>query len=598
MSLVPWRMRYRLIAMTVASLAAAFLDMAGVLAMMPLMQLLTISTGLPRTVTTYIVPVVHSTDRKHLLLVMTLAICGLFILKDIVLVAIRWWSIGQMSRAAAAAQSEVLARYTHASYASHRKRSRATITQVVANTTLIAVSTPLLSIINIITDLSSSVLLLATLIAVSPVASLIAVVVFGGAAFLMTKLIKPHALRAGLKTLDNNTESWAYLNPAIEGFRESRIFGREDSFVESYRRNRMANTYPERIQQVLGELPRYLMEIVMVVGILVISLILFSTQDESVAFGTLGVFAAAAARIGPSLNRVVAAVNGLRVSRSAVVQLNEAMDDLASAESATPDESDPIAVDLDGDIHVNDVGFHYPDSVEPVLSKVSVTIKRGTTIALVGSSGAGKSTFADLLLGLQQPTQGQIIVNGYDIPQHPRAWRRNVSAVSQSVYLWNTSLRDLITFGAPPDQVDPKRLSEAIERAQLKAFIDEMPEGLDTIVGDGGTRLSGGQAQRVGIARALYVNPRVLILDEATSALDNETEHEITRTLDALHGQLTMIIIAHRLSTVKNADEILFFSRGRLAGRGTMATLQAENAEFARLVELGSLDLDGETSSA
>lgn len=587
--LVPWRMRGRLLIMTAASIGAALLDMAGVLTMAPLMQLLTTPDGIPPLVSKYVVPIFGTTDRKRLLLVMALTISCLFILKDIALVAIRWWSVGQMSKATAAAQAEMLRRYSFATYGSHRMRSKADIIQVVSGTTGAAISGNFLAIINIITDLTTAVLLLATLLAVSPVSSIMAIVVFGGASLLMVRVIKPHALKAGLKTLSLNTESWAYLNPAVEGFRESRIFGREASFVDRYHANRMATVAPERLQKVLGELPRYLMEVVMIVSVMVIGFFLFGTEPESTAFGILGIFAAAAVRIGPSLNRVVGSVNGLKACQPALDQLLTEMGNLDSAESLPPSEDDSEAPLPEADIVVSDVSFHYPDSQEYVLTDVNVTIPQGSTVALVGSSGAGKSTFADLLLGLLAPTSGYISVAGTNIATHPRRWRHSVAAVSQQVYLWNAPVRDLITFSEPEDRVDHARLDNAIRQAQLETMIAELPNGLDTIVGEAGTRLSGGQAQRVGIARALYTQPSVLVLDEATSALDNETEHEITQTLEQLHGQLTIIAIAHRLSTVKNADEILFFSKGCLAARGTMTSLARENTEFARLVELGKL---------
>ncbi|UJH69905.1 ATP-binding cassette domain-containing protein [Ornithinimicrobium sp. INDO-MA30-4] len=180
-------------------------------------------------------------------------------------------------------------------------------------------------------------------------------------------------------------------------------------------------------------------------------------------------------------------------------------------------------------------------------------------------------------------------MDGRDVADYPRSWLRNVAMVSQKVYLWETTLKRLITFGEPDDEVDEVRLAAALRDAQLDAYIASLPKGLETMIGEAGARLSGGQAQRVGIARALYANPMVLILDEATSALDNETEHEISKTIDALRGKITVVVIAHRLSTVKNADEILFFSEGRLKSRGTMQQLRVKDAEFARLVELGSL---------
>ncbi|WOP20114.1 ABC transporter ATP-binding protein [Raineyella sp. LH-20] len=589
LTLVPWRMRWPLILMAFVSVISALMDMLAVVAMAPLMQILTTPQGLPPVVELYLVPIAHTSDRKILLLYTTLFVGLMFIFKNVTMIAMRWWSIGEMSRAAAAASAEMLRRYVHASYLTHRRRMKADIIQTVTGSITSALSGILLNVIGMITDIVTSVVLLGTLVVLAPASSAVAVVVFGGAALLMVRVIKPHALRYGLQALTLNTQMWAALNPAIEGFRESRIFGREDMFADRFADNRLAYVHPARVQQVLGELPRYLMEIVMIAGVLIIGILMFGAHPEAEALGLLAVFAAASIRIAPALNRVVAAVNGVRANRSALDRVVEQMDELASAESQTPQEASHDMPLPSGDIVVTDVGFCYPDSSTPVLSGVSVTIHQGHTVALVGSSGAGKTTFADLLLTLFHPTEGTITVNGTNISQHPRAWRRTVAAVSQKVYLWDATVRDLITFGEPSADIDPGALQRAIHQAQLQDLLDAMPDGLDTFVGEGGARISGGQAQRIGIARALYFRPEVLVLDEATSALDNETEHEITATLEALHGTMTVIVVAHRLSTVRNADEILFFSGGRLADRGTMSSLRETNAEFARLVELGQL---------
>lgn len=585
--LVPWRMRSTLVLLTLAAMSSALLDMLGVVAMMPLMQLLT-SPALPDSITRYIVPWAGTDERQKLLLYMALFVGLMFILKNVVMVALRWWSIGVMSRASAMAQAEMLRRYVHASYQSHRRRVKPDIIQTVTNTVEASLSGVYLGIIGIITDITTAVVLLGTLFWLAPVASLVSVVVFGGAAWLMVRVLKPHALKFGLQSLDLNTEMWSHLNPAIEGFRESRIFRREDLFVDRFTENRLAAVHPKRSQQVLGELPRYLMEIVMIFGVLVIAVFLFSMNSESAAFGLLAVFAAASVRIAPALNRVVANVSTVRSNIPAVQRLDQQVTDL-DATTPKPSGSGAARPIPDADIVVTNLGFHYSDSDQNVLSDVSVTIPHGQTIALVGSSGAGKSTFADLLLGLFTPTTGSITVGGVDIARNIDDWRPNVAAVSQKVYLWNASVRDLITYCQPREDVDLTLLDNVIQKAQLKELIESMPEGIDTHVGEGGARISGGQAQRIGIARALYACPHVLVLDEATSALDNETEHEITATIEALHGEITVVVVAHRLSTVRNADEILFFSGGHLASRGTMSELRDTNPEFARLVKLGQL---------
>ncbi len=589
LTLVPWRMRGKLFLLGAASVLSALLDLAGVLAMMPLMQLLTVPDSVPGVLQRFLVPVVGTDNRRTLLLATALFVGLMFILKNVTMVVLRWWSIGVTSRASAAAQATLLDKYVHASYASHRQRTKPKIIQAVTGAVDSYFAGVLLGVIGILTDLVTAAVLLISLLVLAPVASLVAAVVFCGAALFMVRVLKPYAIRLGLRGLELSTRMWSYLNPAIEGFRESRIFGREDFFVQQFRANRFESINPKRGNQVLGELPRYFMEIVMIFGILAVAILVFSTRPDGEAFGLLAVFAAASVRIAPALNRVVAAVNGLRSSAASLDMLLEEMTNLDSEDSTVTEATDDVQTIPDGDIDVADVSFRYPDASTDVLTDITVTIPRGRTIALVGSSGAGKTTFADLLLGLLVPTSGTISVSGIDVSRHPHAWRRSVAAVSQKVYLWDAPVRDLITFGQPADDVDHELLTQVTRQARLEDIIASLPHGLDTYVGEGGTRLSGGQAQRIGIARALYAQPHVLIMDEATSALDNETEHEITSTIDALHGQLTVIVIAHRLSTVRNADQILFFSQGRLADRGSMSSLRQTNAEFAHLVELGQL---------
>ncbi|GAB4095285.1 ABC transporter ATP-binding protein [Brachybacterium horti] len=593
MGIVPWRMRGSLIGLLVTSLISALLDLVAVALMLPLTQMLMSPAAVPGVVQRFVVPVVGTDDRQALLLSVTLIVGIAFVTKNLGLIGIRWWSLGVVNRALAVAQAAMLERYLRSDYEGFRRRSRSGMLQAITSAVPQAFSGVLLGGILIITDALAIVAIFLTLLVMAPLASVLAILVFGGTALLVARVFKPFAYKYGLQGLALEQDAWAHLNPAIEGFRETRIFRREPLFLERYRVNREAYARTSQRQGILGESPKYLLEIAMIVGILLIALLLFGIYDEGTAFGLLAVFAAGAVRIVPALNRVVATTNSLR----------SAMPNLAFAAKEIEElESEPGRLDLsleegrhppvpDESIVVAGLGFRYATGSRDVLADVDVTIERGTTVALVGSSGAGKSTFADLLTGLLRPSAGTITVGGMDIAEEPRRWMSEVAVVSQRVYLWDAPIRDLITFGEPTSEVDEAHLADVVRRARLEEFVAEQPEGLGQWVGDGGVRVSGGQAQRIGIARALYARPRVLILDEATSALDNETEHQITETIAALHGELTVIVIAHRLSTVKNADEILFFSEGHLAGRGTMTDLHRQVPEFARLVELGRLEV-------
>jgi ATP-binding cassette, subfamily B, bacterial PglK len=246
---------------------------------------------------------------------------------------------------------------------------------------------------------------------------------------------------------------------------------------------------------------------------------------------------------------------------------------------------------LQRELSIEHLYFRYPGTERNVLENIDQRIPAGSTVALVGSSGAGKSTLADLIMGLHQPTDGRVAADGVDICADITAWQRSIGMVPQDVYILDATLRANVAFGEAPDSVDEERLFAALARAQLDDLIRDLPDGVDTIVGERGGRLSGGQRQRIGIARALYLEPSVLVLDEATSALDSETERRITDTIESLHGQLTVIVIAHRLSTVRECDLLLYLEHGRIAAAGTFESVTAESRAFARLVRLGSLDV-------
>lgn len=586
--ITPWRMRPRVILLLIAALVIAAMDMVAVVAMLPLMEMLTGGERLPGVVQRFVVPLVGSDDRRVLLLVVTGVVGLLFLVKNVGLIVIRWLSIGVTQFATAAVQAELVRRYSGATYVEHMARSRAKILQVVSVAVPTAFSGVLLGYIAIAVDGITILFVFIALLVVSPLATLVAIGLFGGTALVVSLVLRPYALLFARRTVTLGTESWSFLNPAIEGFRDARIFQRAGLFTDGYARNRKENAKFEQRAAILGELPKYVLEIAMILGIFAIAALLFATSSEARAFGILAVFAAAAVRVIPSLNRLVATLNGVRAAKPSLAMCSEEIRSL-------PDADPERYVDLSGerfplnDLVVKDLGFRYPSSHGAVLTDVQARIEAGSTTALVGSSGAGKTTFADIIAGLLPPTEGTVTVGGRDISENMGTWLNGIAAVSQSVYLWDATFRDLITFGQPLVEVDAKHLADVIDKAQLRDVVKGLPAGLDTRIGDGGVRLSGGQAQRIGIARALYARPRVLILDEATSALDNETEHQITRTIDALRGEATVIVIAHRLSTVKNADSILFFSGGRLVDSGTMTELEERVPEFARLVELGTL---------
>jgi len=228
------------------------------------------------------------------------------------------------------------------------------------------------------------------------------------------------------------------------------------------------------------------------------------------------------------------------------------------------------------------VSYRYEEGSPLALDNVSFTIHKGQSIGIVGPTGAGKSTLVDILLGLLTPTSGHVLIDGEPLAGHERAWQRQIGYVSQDVYLLDDTLRRNVAFGVPDSAIDEARLTHALSQARLDEVIASLPQKLDTVVGENGVRLSGGQRQRVAIARALYHDPPVLFFDEATAALDNQTEREVTDAIASVHGTRTVVAIAHRLSTVKNCDQLIYLRSGRIAGVGTYQELM-QDAEFRSL---------------
>ena len=308
------------------------------------------------------------------------------------------------------------------------------------------------------------------------------------------------------------------------------------------------------------------------------------------ATATVAVFLAGGFRMLAPLNKVVFAISQARATMPSLDQLRE---DLQLSEREEVDEALQTAEQVQVEslrprLALRDVSFSYVPGV-PVLDSVTFTIEEGEAIGLVGGSGAGKSTLVDVLLGLLEPDQGEVLVDGWPINTVRRQWQGSIGYVPQSIILFDATVRANVAFGVPDADIDDEQVWRVLELAQLADVVRELPDGLDDIVGEAGVQLSGGQRQRLGVARALYHGPKILMFDEATSALDNETESKLTEVLESFKGQLTTITIAHRLSTVRRCDRLLYLEQGKLVADGTFSELDRTIPGFTRMVELASL---------
>lgn len=398
---------------------------------------------------------------------------------------------------------------------------------------------------------------------------IISVLFFGWISRIITR-------RQSVLSQTYNASIYQNINQSLGGIKEIKILGREQTFVDDYSQIMAKYVRTLRIVRLMGIVPKYVVEAGSMTGLLLaVILKMYLGQGEFQSFvPQIGVFAVAAFRLMPSVGRINEHYNSTLNSRPSVDVIYRDIRDIEGVDTSRLAQANR-AWTLREAIHIRHVTYAYPNSSVNVLDDVSYDIPRGTTVALIGPSGAGKSTMVDLILGLLTPQSGGILADDHEVLQDLRTWQQEIGYIPQTIYLSDDTIRSNIAFGVPREQIDEAAIQRAMEQAQLSEFVSSLPEGLDTMVGDRGVRLSGGQRQRIGIARALYHNPEVLVLDEATSALDNDTESAVMEAVDGLHGSKTIIVIAHRLTTIRNADRIYEVTGGKVLERDKADVLGA-----------------------
>lgn len=364
---------------------------------------------------------------------------------------------------------------------------------------------------------------------------------------------------------------YQWMNQSLGGIKEIKVLNREESFIRHYDSYFAKYVRVLRLNRLIGIVPKYIIEMVCMTGLLlaIIFKIFFGQKDLLEFVPQLAAFAVASFRLLPSVGKInehLSAVLYAMPSVELVYNDLREIEQLAESEEADTEHMDE-AWKLQEKIEVKNVTYHYPDGETNVIEHADFIIEKGKTIAFIGASGAGKSTMADILLGLLAPQYGKIYADGMNVYKNLSTWQKEIGYIPQSIYLSDDTIRNNVAFGVDEKEIDEQAVINALQQAQLYDFVVSLPEGLNTYVGDRGVRLSGGQRQRIGIARALYHDPEILILDEATSALDNDTESAVMEAIEKLHGEKTMIIIAHRLTTIQNADVIYEVGDGKVERR-------------------------------
>ncbi len=369
------------------------------------------------------------------------------------------------------------------------------------------------------------------------------------------------------------SQVYQWMNQSLGGIKEIKVLNRQDDFIEHYDRCFSKYVRVLRLNRLIGVIPKYIIEMVSMTGLLaaVIFKIFFGQKDLIDFVPQLAVFAVAAFRLLPSVGRINEHLSAVLY---AMPSLDLIYNDLKEVEKAdTGSQAYDDSWHFKDKIEVKKVTYRYPDGDVDVIENASFNITRGQTVAFVGASGAGKSTMVDVMLGLLPPKYGKIYADGMNIYKNLRTWQKEIGYIPQAIYLSDDTIRNNVAFGVKEENIDENAVMRALEQAQMHEFIEGLPEGLNTFVGDRGVRLSGGQRQRIGIARALYHDPEILVLDEATSALDNETESAVMEAIEKLQGQKTILIIAHRLTTIQNADVIFAVDDGKVKDKSKQEVL-------------------------
>ena len=507
-------------------------------------------------------------DQNTLLLVLVLLIIAVYIIKNLYAI---YMSVVQgvfLAKNRINTSAKLLDCFMRKPYTFHLQHNSAELIRSI-NSDVSSAYEIVSSIMRLITDILITVLLICYLILVDFWLTISIVAGLGLYSVIYFLVVRKKLKDAGEESRELTVRMIKAIVQAVGGIKEVKVMGRERFFVDSYAENGEAFVRIQRRLAILKGVPRHLIEILCVAGVLgLVAVKIALRQDLSSIVGSLSAFAVAAIKLMPSANSINATINGISYRLPGLNAVCEIIDDNWGADigqaSIDSESRNRSRRRKQADIRVEHVSFSYPEMDEPVLQDLSFTVKAGTSVGIVGVTGAGKTTLVDIILGLLEPQQGRILYGDADIRDNYEDWQARIGYIPQNIYLTDESIRANVALGLYTEQIDDEQVWRALDQAQLGDFVRGLKNGLDTRIGEMGVRLSGGQRQRIGIARALYYDPDVLCLDEATAALDTGTEKAVMAAVNALSREKTCIIIAHRLSTIENCDEIYEVRDGRV----------------------------------
>ncbi|WP_428024982.1 ABC transporter ATP-binding protein [Arcobacter sp.] len=459
---------------------------------------------------------------------------------------------------------KLLKNYLHRPYSFFLSKNSSEITKVILSETDLAISQSILPSLNVLTYSILSVGLIGFLVMVDPVLAMILALVVGGFYIMMYIFVRKYITKIGQKRDKANSKRFKITSETIWGIKDLKILGREKIYLNNFKKPSYEFSNYQLISQTLGEIPQFLVEVIAFGALLTIALYALITNEVDIGtlLPVLGLYSLGALKLKPAVQNVYKSLSSMKFGISAV---NNIINDLHVTIDNINLNNDNKRLQLKKELQLQNLEFIYPNTKISVLKNINIQIQANTTIGIIGTTGAGKSTLLDIILGLLTPTEGKIIIDKKELTKHNiRQWQNAIGYVPQNIFLSDDTITSNIAFGIEKENINMEQVEQVAKMAQVHEFINKLEQGYDTIIGERGVRLSGGQRQRLGIARALYHNPDLLVLDEATSALDNQTEGEVMKAINSMSGSKTIIMIAHRLSTVEKCDKIIKLENGAI----------------------------------
>lgn len=505
----------------------------------------------------YFYQVFHFKDASHFLVGMAIALIVIYVMKNLYLIFVNYVQYRFIFNNQKKLSCRLLNCYARQDYTYFLDHNTADLIRNIGQDTenfFEATSEILKLIMEVSVCVLLALYLLITDVVITITLVLFLLIIGGGTLKVIKKQI--HTLGNLKRVSYGGRNKW--IMQTFGGIKEVKVSEQENFFLKQYEKQYDIYVKAQKKYRVLSYIPRPVMETLCVGGLLLmIAIKLMNGADPTYFVSTLSVFAIAAFRLLPSFNRMSENVSRIMFDKSSVEAIYHDLNHIKDIEKKTSvKKKEKDKIPFQNEITIDNISFHYPNVDSNVLENVKFTIRKNQSVAFIGASGAGKTTLADIILGILIPQEGTIKVDEVSIYDNMTGWHNILGYIPQTIFLMDDTIRNNIYFGLEEDEIDEERLQEVLVEAQLKDFVDSLEDGLDTVIGESGVRLSGGQRQRIGIARALYRNPEVLILDEATSALDTDTETAVMEAINSLAGKKTLIIIAHRLSTIENCDKV------------------------------------------